>query len=222
MVASPCARALHKPLAGRAPGGQPVGNRDRDLGSTWFGQEECDRWVGRPVLGGQGIDRDKLAKVCGLAFPTIALLPSADKQLAAGFWFAKRYQTHLRDVAYPVLRGGQEAEAGPMPPLLPAGAARGLGKDHDVLGDGTKELQLNAQPAVHVARAQRLNRAWPKATGAGGQNSISRPMQARELLIPTKCCCPVSGPHWFRRRRLRTFAPAAIQACRCSPVRRAL
>ena len=58
------------------------------------------------------------------------------------------------------------------------------------------------------------------ATGAGGQSSQSRPRRGSVLLIPTKCCCPVSGPHWPSRGRLRTSA-ATIQASCGSSVRRA-
>ena len=36
--------------------------------------------------------------------------------------------------------------------------------------------------------------------------------------LPTKCCCPVSRPDWFRRGRLRRFAPSAMQASCCSSV----
>ena len=36
--------------------------------------------------------------------------------------------------------------------------------------------------------------------------------------LPTEYCCPVSAPNWPRRGRLRRFAPAAMQASRCSSV----
>jgi hypothetical protein len=37
--------------------------------------------------------------------------------------------------------------------------------------------------------------------------------------LPTHHCCPVSGPVWARRGRLRRLAPAAMQASCCSSVR---
>jgi hypothetical protein len=43
-------------------------------------------------LGGQGVDRNKLTKVLGFVFPTVALLSGADKDLPAGFGFAKCLQ----------------------------------------------------------------------------------------------------------------------------------
>ncbi|HUK91095.1 MAG TPA: hypothetical protein VLZ81_11890 [Blastocatellia bacterium] len=49
-----------------------------------------------------------------------------------------------------------------MPPLLPAGAARSLGKDHDVFEDGAGELQFEPQSPVNVAEAQGLNRVGAK------------------------------------------------------------
>jgi len=52
--------------------------------------------------------------------------------------------------------------------------------------------------------------------------TLLRSIRARELLIPMKCSCPVSGPHWPSRGRLRTFAAVAFQASCCSCVRRVL
>jgi hypothetical protein len=120
-----------------------------------------------PALIGQGVDWNKLTEVLGSGFPTIPLLPGADKDLPARFGFAKRLPIHLGNVAYPVLRDGKQAEAGPVPPLRPAGAARGLRKDHDVLGHGSGEPQLDAQPPVNVAEAQRLSRVGAKGHRRG-------------------------------------------------------
>jgi hypothetical protein len=170
-VAIPCARLPHGPVAGldhrQGQRGQAVSKAERQEGSARSGQGKTGIRDGGPTLGGQGVDRNKLAKVVGFAFPTIALLPSTDKDLPAGFGVAKRFQIHLRDVAYPVLRGGQQAEAGPVPPLLPPGAAGGLGKHHHVLGHRSGNLQLDAQPTVCVVEAQRLDRVRAKGHRGG-------------------------------------------------------
>src|SRR5208282_3711026 len=126
-----------------------------------------------PALIGQGVDRNKLTKVLGSGFPTIPLLPGADKDLPTGSGFAERLSIHFGNVAYPVLRDGKQAEAGPVPPIRPAGAARGLRKDHDVLGHGSGEPQLDAQPPVNVAEAQRLDWVGAKCHRRG------RPEQQR-------------------------------------------
>jgi hypothetical protein len=117
----------------RGLGGQMVCRRDRNQGSARLGQGKTGRGDACATLGGQGVDRNKLAKVLVLVFPTIALLRRADKDLPAGLGLAKRLQIHPGNVAYPILRGREQAETGSVPPLLPAGAARGLRKDHDVL-----------------------------------------------------------------------------------------
>jgi hypothetical protein len=78
---------------------------------------------------------------------------------------------------------GEQAGAVAVPPLLPAGAARGLCKNHDVLGDEAREFQFQPQPAVNVAEDQRLDRDRAKGYREGGQKSVSRSMRFRELLI---------------------------------------
>ena len=59
----------------------------------------------------------------------------------------------------------------------------------------------------------------PNITGSGGHSSsLSLPIRDRALLIPAKNVCPESQPACQSRGRLRTFAAAALQACRCSSV----
>jgi hypothetical protein len=59
-------------------------------------------------MGGQGGDPNKLTKVLGFVFPTIALLPGADKDLPAGLRCAKRLQTSAGAVdPYEMLLPGQ-------------------------------------------------------------------------------------------------------------------
>jgi hypothetical protein len=160
-------------------------------------------------LGGQGVDRNKLTKVLGFVFPTIALLPGTDEDLPPGCGLAKRLQIHLGNVAYPVLRDGEQAEAGPVAPLLPAGAAWGLGKDHNVLGHRSGELQLDAQPPVCVAEAQRLNRVRAKGHRRGrpeqpvAVNTSPGAVDPYEMLLPGQRTTLVQTrtAQDFRRRR---------------------
>jgi hypothetical protein len=73
----------------RGLSGQAVCRRDRNQGAARFGQGKTGRGDACAPLGGQGVYRNKLAKVLVLVFPSIALLPCADKDLPAGFGLAK-------------------------------------------------------------------------------------------------------------------------------------
>ena len=52
----------------------------------------------------------------------------------------------------------------------------------------------------------------PSAFASGGCNSIGRPSRIRGQLTEMKYCCPVKGPDWASRGRLRIFPATAIQA----------
>ena len=51
---------------------------------------------------------------------------------------------------------------------------------------------------------------------AGAFRILAAGLAAYSLRI--EYCCPVSGPDWRIRDRLRSFAPSAMQASRCSSV----
>jgi len=93
MATSPCARHLVGQVERREQrrrlDGQAVCSRDQDLGSARVGQGKTGGREAFAALGGQRVDRDKLTNVLGFAFPTIALLPGADKDLPARFGLPK-------------------------------------------------------------------------------------------------------------------------------------
>jgi hypothetical protein len=63
-----------------------------------------------------------------------------------------------------------------------------------------------------VGGANWRRRFSPSAFSAGGCSSIPRPCCARAQFTAIKYCCPVNGPDWANRGRLRIFSAAAIQA----------
>ena len=224
-MAVPCARSGHGVVAGQANGrglgGRAGAGQYGDWSAAWGGQGEMGRRDACPTLGCQGVNRHQLTSLASSSQPLLCCRVRIKTfRPGSGSPNASRY---IWVMSLTPLRGtGSRPRAGPVAPLRPAGAARGLGKDHDVLGYGSRELQLEPQPPLTSRRLNASTGLEPKATGAGGQSSNGRPMRARALLMPTKCCWPVSGPHWARRGPLRTFAAARFQASCCSSVRRAL
>ena len=89
------------------------------------------------------------------------------------FWpaarLAKPGDVEGRDVAQAGLRGGQQAQVGDVPALAAAGAARGLAKDHDVLGHGAGDVQEQPDAVVVVGDDQLADGVGAKDHRGGGQ-----------------------------------------------------
>ena len=125
-------------------------------------------------MGGGGLligrfFRDDFAGFVVDCLPAVLLLAGNDKDLLAYRGFAKAGDVEGRYLAQAGLRGAEQAQVGDVPTLSAAGATRRLAKHHDVLGDGTGDLQEQADAVLVIGDDQLADRAGAKDHGVRRQ-----------------------------------------------------
>ena len=101
--------------------------------------------------------------------PAVLLLAGNDKDSLACGRFAKAGDVEGCDLAQAGLGGGDQTQVGEVSTLSTAGAARGLAKDHDVLGHGGGKVQEQADAVVVIGDDQLADGAGAEDHGVGRQ-----------------------------------------------------
>src|ERR1035438_4454251 len=157
----------------------------------------------RPALG----DRHNLAYVFVRAFPTIPLLPRADKDPLAGLGFTIPLDVLLGDIAHTSLRGWQQTQVGRFSAFSPARAARRRAQHHDVLRHRPGNPQLEPQSPLAFADNQLLNQVRPEHYRLGWPPQQFMPVSPPRAVYPGEMHFSRKGTRWAQSGTAHDLRP---------------